>query len=188
LGATPLNLSFFVETTVMSDSPENDMDVLLLWRKSRKWTAAQLSFLPDSVRNTKATNILLEFGYAKSLDEQVLQQAIANDFCYRHQSKLRDNKIQAFLLITKQPQEEELSELGYKSTELPGVYRSQHQLIKNIVLLSINELSNEPHNAFVKNFAIRRQMKQNVSDMLENSGLDFTPLKMGLREKHEFIA
>jgi hypothetical protein len=101
---------------------------------------------------------------------------------------LRDNKIQAFLLITKQPQEEELSELGYKSTELPGVYRSQHQLIKNIVLLSINELSNEPHNAFVKNFAIRRQMKQNVSDMLENSGLDFTPLKMGLREKHEFIA
>lgn len=147
-----------------------------------------MSFLPDGVRNTKATNIQLEFRYAEPFNEDTLQHALADEFFYERQNKLSDKKVQTFLLIADQPQEGKLSELGYESTELPGVYRTQNEIIKNIVLLSISELSNEPHNAFVKNFASRRQMKQNASDMLENSGLDFTPLKIGLYERSEFIA
>jgi len=188
LGVTPLNLSVYVETTVMRDSPENNREVLLLSRKPQEWTAAQLSFLPDSVRNTKATNILLEFRYVEPINKDSIQQAVADDYFYREQYKLPNKKIQTFLLIANQPQDGTLSEFDYESTETPGVYRSQYVLLKHIVLLSLNELSNEPHNAFIKNFATRRQMKQNASDMLENSGLDFTPLKFGLYEKSELIA
>jgi hypothetical protein len=58
-----------------------------------------------------------------------------------------------------------------KNTKVPGIYRSRFQLVRHIILISLNELSNEPYNAFVKCFATHRQEKQKAFDSLEQSGL-----------------
>ncbi|MCK5716494.1 MAG: hypothetical protein KAH77_03315, partial [Thiomargarita sp.] len=58
---SPVNISVNLEAQIMSDSPR--IDILLLKRQSTEWTKEQLDLLPDGIRDTKATDILLEFKY-----------------------------------------------------------------------------------------------------------------------------
>jgi hypothetical protein len=46
------------------------------------------------------------------------------------------------------------------------------------VLLSLNELSNEPHNAFVKCFANHRQEKENAFNVLEKTAYNSLSTKL----------
>jgi hypothetical protein len=165
---SPVDIEVLPESPLMSESPK--VDVLLLKRDSSQWTTAQLAFLPDGVRDTKATDILLEFKYSESLSDDAVQQTLTYDFLHREKSKKRED-VQSFLLSATKPQKSTLKKLGYRSTKIPGVYRSQFRLIRQVVLLSLNELANEPHNAFVKCFASHRQEKEKAFELLEQSGL-----------------
>jgi hypothetical protein len=175
---SPVDIDVFTEPPVMSESPQ--VDILLLRRNAPQWTPAQLALLPDGVRDTTATDILLEFKYTQSLNENAIQQALTYDFLYKENQSKEREEVQSFLLSARQPQKSTLKKLGYKSTNIPGVYRSRFLLIRKIVLLSLNELANEPHNAFIKCFASHRQEKEKAFDLLEQRGL-LKPLPNPLR-------
>ena len=162
---SPVNIHVDTEAKVMRESPR--VDILLLRRDEPEWTAEQLALLPDGIRDTKARNLLLEFKYTESLNDDALIQTLGYDFLYRQHHKLGNEEVQSFLLSAKKPQNSTLKKLGYKSTEHPGVYRSHFRILKKVVLLSLNELSNEPHNAYVKCFASHRQEKEIAFNVLE---------------------
>ena len=49
------------EAPIMSESPQ--IDILLIKRQTTDWTPEQRALLPDGIRDSKATDILLEFKY-----------------------------------------------------------------------------------------------------------------------------
>jgi len=165
---SPVDIQVSTDVSVMSKSPE--VDIILLKRKPGSFPPAQLALLPDGIRDTQVTDILLEFKYTESLNEKAVQQAVGYDFFYKAY-KTDEKQVQSFLLSAIKPQNSTLKKLGYKSTNLSGIYRSKFQLVRQVILISLNELSNQPYNAFVKCFASHRQEKQKAFDLLEQSGL-----------------
>jgi len=155
---SPVGILVYPNLPVMSESPK--ADILLLRRETAQWTAEQLSFLPDGIRNSRANHILLEFKYTESFNAKAVQQALGYDFFYKQHNLLSGTEVQSFLLSAKKPRTETLEKLGYENTELQGVYRSRYEVLNQIVLLSLNELSNQPQNAFIKCFASRLQEKR----------------------------
>ncbi len=170
---SPVNIHVSTEVRVMSESPK--VDILLLRRDEPQWTAAQFALLPDGIRDTKASNILLEFKYTESLNDEAVQQTLGYDFFYRQHTDLSRDQVRSFLLSAKKPQHSTLKKLGYQSTAHPGVYRSQFRLIRHMILLSLNELSNEPHNAFVKCFASHLQEKEKAFNLLDKMDSNLLP-------------
>ncbi len=116
--------------------------------------------MPDGIRDSKASHILIEIKYSESFNEAVATEAIGYDVFYKMKKLATGKKLQTVLLSAKKPEANILSELGYQATEYPGVYRAQYPIIKNVLLLSLNELSNEPHNLWIKCFASRKKVKK----------------------------
>ncbi len=169
---SPVGIKVSTDFNVMSKSPE--VDILLLRRFNQKWTAEQLALLPDGIRDCQASEILLEFKYTESFNEDAIQQAIGYDFLYKRYnvSSKEKEKVQTFLLSAQKPQLKTLTRFGYERTEHEGVYRSSFELVRKIVLLSLNELTNEPHNAFVKCFSSREKEKQKAFNTLKQKGFN----------------
>jgi hypothetical protein len=163
----PVGITVYVDFPVMSQPPQ--ADIVLLRREQPQWTPEQQARLPDGIRHSQATDIIIEFKYTESINEQAFQQALSYDFFYKTAQQLKTQKVQTFLLSAKQPQAERLAKWGYVSTEYKGVYRSQYPLLSQVTLLSLNQLSDEPHNAWVKCFASRLDEKQKAFEQLSHS-------------------
>ncbi len=167
---TPLQIKVLDEFTVTGE-----VDIILIQLlKGEQWTEEQRQYLPDGLRDSRATHLLLEFKYTQSLEEASFRQAIAYDMLYRQLQSNRDlpqEAIQTFIISAKTSQAETLSKFGYQPTEQTGVYISQELFLQNIPLLLLNELSNEQHNAFVKLFASRRRAKLAAMESLRVWGL-----------------
>jgi hypothetical protein len=155
---SPLDIEVQPDVSVMTDPPE--ADILLLRRKTGRWTKAQRAHLPDGIRDSEASHILIEFKYTESFNEAALGQATGYDVFFKRSKKLAASRLQTVLLSAKKPEAKTLTSLGYEATEYPGVYRTQYPIIKNVLLLSLNELSNEPHNLWIKCFASRKKVKK----------------------------
>jgi hypothetical protein len=153
----PVGISVQVGFPILSESPE--IDILLL-RRDAKWTKEQLSRLPDGVRESQAHHIILEFKDTQSINEMDFQQVFGYELLYTHAQKVTYDAVQTFLLSAQQPQPSRLEKWGYVTTKHDGVYQSDYPLLDKITLLSLNELSDEPHNAWVKFFASRMAEKQ----------------------------
>jgi len=166
---SPLKIEVLPDVSVMTDPPE--VDVLLLRRQTAKWTAAQRAFLPDGIRNSKASHILIEFKYTESFNEEALQQALGYDFFYKQAKKLANKELQTVILSAKTPWTETLERLGYSHTPFAGVYRSKTPVFEKVLLLSLNDLSNEPHNAWIKCFASKKKVKQQAIEQLKTLDL-----------------
>ncbi len=164
---SPVDLDVFTEFPLMTESPK--VDVLLVRRKTPQWTEEQLALLPDGIRDTTATDIIIEFKYTESLNDEAIEQTLGYNHWYKQRKNVIQENVKCFLLSSKQPQKSTLKKLGYRNTELKGVYRSQFRLIRKVTLLSLNELANEPHNAYVKCFASHRQEKEKAFEMLEKN-------------------
>jgi hypothetical protein len=163
---TPVGLSVYTELSLMNRPPR--ADILILRRQQAHWTAPQLERLPDGVRDSQASHLLLEFKYTESLSAAALQQALAYDLFYRQTQELTYSDVQTFLLCAKQPLAGHLKEYGYVKTSLPGVYQSQwYSWLPPVMLLSLNELSDAPHNAWVKCFASRLKEKRKAFTVLQ---------------------
>jgi hypothetical protein len=154
---------------VMTEPPE--ADILLLRRNTPYWTAEQRANLPDGIRNSEASHILIEFKYTQSFNEDALSQALGYDFFYKKAKKLPPIDVQTVLLSARKPHSNTLTSLGYQLTEESGVYRTQTPIFRNVLLLSLNELSNEPHNLWIKCFASRLAVKKQALDQLKALGL-----------------
>ena len=64
------------------------LDILLLRRQGRNWTAAQFERLPDGIRQPHESQILCEFKYTESVNHDALVQALAYELLYRIDNRL----------------------------------------------------------------------------------------------------
>jgi hypothetical protein len=173
---TPVGISVYIDSPVMSQSPK--ADILLLQRDLGDWTEAQRQRLPDGIRDSGARHIVIEFKYTESFTLVAVQQSLAYDLFYKQSQNLGDAVVQTFLVCAKQPQAERLAQFGYVSTTQAGVYNHPQELLHKIILLSLNELADTPHNAFFKCFASQRAEKKKAFDQLIGG-----PLNLSLTEQ-----
>ena len=165
---SPFGIDVQPDVSVMTEPPE--ADILLLRRKTSRWTAAQRAHLPDGIRDSKASHILIEFKCTQSFNEEALTQTVGYDYFYKQAKKLSHTEVQTVLLSAKKPHSDTLTFLGYQPTEYPGVYRTQYPLARKVFLLSLNELSNEPHNVWIKCFASRKTTKKQALKIIKELG------------------
>jgi hypothetical protein len=151
----PLDLIVQTEQGVSVDPPK--IDVVIIKKEDKEWTPAQLEVLPDAIRDSTAEHILLEFKYTESFNLRAIRQILGYETFYQEG---KDYIVQSFLVISKTPRKFNLILYGYHSTEQAGVYESSNILLKDIKMLVLNELSNEPHNVYFKLFASRKSVKQ----------------------------
>ncbi len=161
---SPVGVTVSTEVPIMGNPPQ--ADILLLKRAPGPWTELQRSRLPDGIRDSQANVILLEFKYTESLSADALRQTLCYDHFYRQTQQSSDQDLQTVLLLAKQPQAETLAKFGYEKTPQVGVYRYSHWLLNTIPILLLNELPNEPHNAWVKCFASHRAEKRKAFNLL----------------------
>ncbi|MEZ4864115.1 MAG: hypothetical protein R3C14_22565 [Caldilineaceae bacterium] len=147
----------FAEVEVTQNPPK--VDILLLRRTSDRWTPEQLALLPDGIRDCDAGHVLIEFKYTESLTVDALRQAVSYEYFYRTANDLKPEAVKMFVLCAKTPNPERLQNFGYEESHLAGVHVSSHELTGHIPLLALNDLSDAPHNAFVKAFASRPAQK-----------------------------
>jgi hypothetical protein len=164
---SPVGILVQFDFKIMTEPPE--ADILLIRREGPTWTTEQLLRLPDGIRDSSARQILLEFKYTESINEAAFRQTLGYDTFYKRANELTDAEVQTVLMSAKTPRSGTLTEFGYENTKLDGVYRSQNPLLKTIPLISLNELSNEPHNAFVKCFASRKKEKLKAFEQLREA-------------------
>jgi hypothetical protein len=173
---SPVGVTVSTEAPIMSTSPKTD--ILLLKRTPGPWTELQRSRLPDGIRDSQANVILLEFKYTESLDADALRQTLCYDYFYQQTQHLEYPEIQTVLLLAIQPQAETLAKFAYEATAQAGVYRNSQWLLNTIPILSLNELPNEPQNAWVKCFASHRKEKLKAFRLLRQ--LDWRVLTVDL--------
>ena len=167
---TPVGISVQCDVKVMVNPPE--ADILLLRRQTPQWTDEQLERLPDGLRESVASDILLEFKYSESVNEKAFQQAVSYDYFYKSANKFSHKQVQSFLISAKTPHSATLDEFFYQPSQCKGVYFSKLPLFRHVILIVLNELSNEPHNAWIKCFASRRLEKKKAFEVIKTMSLN----------------
>ncbi len=170
---TPSGIVVQTEVAIMGQSPR--ADILLLRRTEPMWTTAQRRFLPDGIRDSNAGHTLIEFKYTESVTASGLLKTAAYDLFYRQSQNLSTDDVQTVLVSAKKPQTKTLSQLGFTPALLKGIYDNENPLAARIQLLSLNELADETHNAFIKMFASRRAAKEHAWALLQAVGIDALP-------------
>lgn len=136
---TPVGIDASTNVAVMSCPPE--ADILLLRRHRHQWTAEQMARLPDGIRNSAASHILVEFKYTESLNDRAMRQAIGYDYFYQEAHELKRHELQTVVVSAKTPRDETLQRFGYDKTVWPGVYRSHIPVLEEALLLVLNDLA-----------------------------------------------
>ncbi len=166
---TPLNITVLSDVRIMTDPPK--IDVLLIRRETPQWTDEQLMRLPDGIRDTLADHILIEFKFTEPVNRNALNQALAYDtFFRRTQKSLNPEQIQTFVLSSKTPLKAARGMFGYTENIKSGIYHSANIMLERLPLIAINELSDAPHNDFVKCFASRNNKRQQAFKRIIQSG------------------
>ena len=156
----PLNITVIPDAPIMTDSPK--ADVLLIRRETPQWTDMQLMSLPDGIRDSQADHILIEFKFTESVNQKVLNQALAYDTFFKRTQSLKDKQIQTVILSSKTPAEATLKKFGYTKAVKPGVYHSNAIMLEDLHIIVINDLSDADYNDFVKCFASRKNIRWNA--------------------------
>ncbi|MGE0086095.1 MAG: hypothetical protein AB7S75_16940 [Desulfococcaceae bacterium] len=165
----PLGITVYTEFSVMAAAPR--ADILLIRKKHMEWTPEQLRFLPDGIRDSNAEHILIEFKYTESVTKKAFRQILGYETFYTDSHNLADREVQSFVISSKTPGETVLKDMGYFPSEKTGVYRHDFWMLEKIPLICLNELTDEPHNAFVKCFASQRKEKIAAVSALRRLGL-----------------
>ena len=155
----------FSEVEVGSNPPK--VDILLLRRESASWTPEQLEMLPDGIRETNAKHVLIEFKYTESLTRDAILQALGYEYFYRTANGLKPSEVKMFILCAITPQAARLKEFGYRPSSVAGVIVNDYAITKHITLVLLNNLADEPYNAFVKTFASRKAQKESAFSQLK---------------------
>lgn len=166
---TPVGIEVFTEFQVMADRPR--ADILLLRKKTSEWTPEQLARLPDGVRDVVADHVIIEFKCTESVELPAFRQAVGYDYFYKSSKRLTDRQARTFLVSSKTVRRKTLDKFSYFPTDKPGVLRSQNPMLEAIPLLILNNLSNKPHNAFIKCFASRIREKDAAFGTLQEQNV-----------------
>ncbi|MEZ4528126.1 MAG: hypothetical protein R2941_19625 [Desulfobacterales bacterium] len=166
----PLGITVYTEFSVMAAAPR--ADILLIRKKHREWTEAQLRFLPDGIRDSRAEHILIEFKYTESVTRKTFRQILGYETFYIQSHNLTESDVQSFVITAKTPDEAVLKDIGYFPSGKKGVHRHDFWMLEKIPLICLNELTDEPHNAFVKCFASRKKEKMAAFGTLRRMGFE----------------
>ncbi len=167
---TPLNIEVYSGIPVMTHPPE--ADIVIIRRKGERWTPEQRAVLPDGVRDVASPYIIIEFKYSQSVNERAFRQTLNYDSLYKSSQDLNHEEVQTFLVSSKSPLKKVLAEAGYSATGKRGVYKTDAYILNSIILMDLNKLSDEPHNAFIKCFASHKKQKTAAFKTLTSMGLD----------------
>lgn len=157
------------EFPVASQSPT--VDIVLLRNHHVHWTEEQRTRLPDGIRDSQASHILLEFKYTESLNFNAFRQIINYDTIYPNTQDLDKGEFQSFLVSSKTPNANTLKKFGFVTTEIAGIYRSTQAIFGSILVMSLNELSGAPHNSPIKCFASRKREPKQAFTQIEQGKL-----------------
>ena len=145
-------------------------DVLLIRRSGKEWSEELRRYLADGLRDCLAMYIILDLKYTESINADAFFQIGYYASRYRKSQKLKQAQVQPFLLSARKPQKSRLKRWGYEAAQ-PGVYYSRSSLHDLIPIISLNELSREPHNALFKCFAYDPEEKKYGLEQLRKMGL-----------------
>jgi len=136
------------------------LDVLIIRRTETTWSKSQLEFLPDGVRQTRCSHVILELKYTESLTHLSIFQTIGYLGSYAKLKSLKINNVCAFIVSSKTPQKKFLKRIGFESTDIKGVYlRPKDQLLSPIKIISLNDLSDESCNLLIKLFSSKKNQR-----------------------------
>ncbi len=167
---TPLNLTVHTSFDVMTASPE--ADILILRNETAQWTPQQRACLPDGIRDVDVPQVLIEFKFTESLTKQHLMKIQGYEAFYRQSQTLKTGQLQSFILSARTPNPAFRQQYGYEETEQAGVHRSHNPLLREIPLITLNDLADTPYNAFVKCFASRPTERRKAFAQLDELTLN----------------
>ncbi|TGN99762.1 hypothetical protein PN36_33645, partial [Candidatus Thiomargarita nelsonii] len=159
-------ISVFTDVKVVKKLPE--ADVILLRLDSENWTQKQLERLPDGIRDSATKYILIEFKATESINKNTFIQA--SWYEYARSQKINDDEIQTFVMCAKQPQKVNREQYGYTIRVQPGIYQSTIIAYNHITLISLNELPNELHNAWITCLASKKLKRLKSFQLLKEQG------------------
>lgn len=154
---TPLGLDVQTEMFVMTDPPR--ADVVIIRKPVKEWTKEQLMFLPDGIRDSRAGHVIIEFKHTESLDKDTFCKVLGYRVFYKQHYKLKDHEVQSFLVSSKTPAKKTLSRYGYTLTSHDGIFESHQEFSDLITVVSLNDLADAQHNAFVGLFGSKKKAK-----------------------------
>ena len=135
---TPLGLEIVLEGLALSEPPR--VDIVILRRHTPEWTPEQFALLPDGIRQSHASHVLIEHKQTESINLKVFKQALIYDELYPQGHGLKQNEVQTFILSARTPDPAKLQECGFVLSELAGVYRSDNIYAARLTLISLNDL------------------------------------------------
>jgi len=92
------------------------------------------------------------------------------EYSYKHSQEIADDEIQTFVMCAKQPQQDNREQYGYTIRVQAGVYKSTNIAYEHITLISLNELPNQLHNAWVTCLASRKLKRRKSFELLKERG------------------
>ena len=181
---TPVNVTVKTGVRIMAESPE--ADVLLIRRNQPEWTEEQRNLLPDGIRDTEADHVLIEFKYSESVNRDALFQALTYRYLYLKIQKLRPEQLHTVIFSSKTPSKQFRMDFGYQESDRPGVLHSNNVMLDVLHILVLNDISDAPHNLFIKCFASRQKEKERSFKKLLESNLkqlsaSLSQIFMGMR-------
>ena len=99
---------------------------------------------------------------------------------YRKQQNMKESQVDSFLLCSQSPRADTLRNFGYTLTQHEGVYRNDHPILTDTLIISLNDLSNEAHNIPLKVFASKMREKQRAFKAIDNNVLKGMSLELEL--------
>ncbi|MDM8517148.1 hypothetical protein QUF76_13185 [Desulfobacterales bacterium HSG16] len=170
---TPLGLEVQTSHPVMIDPPE--ADVVIIRKKGMAWTPEQLEVLPDGVRDSKASHVIIEFKNTESITEESLFVIGGYRVFYKKHRKLKEHDVQAFIASSKTPSRKTLEKHGYRQSDKAGIYNSPNSMVNLLPLISLNDLADEPYNDLYRLFGSKKKEKSRALKRLIKTGITRLP-------------
>ena len=154
----PLGVDVGKELPVVEESPR--LDMRLLRKGPETWDFLQRKWLPDGIRDCHARHIVIELKYKETINTNALIQTLMYDYLYVRKLKLKPEEYQTFLVSCTTPRASRLELMGYRETEVSGVYTCSRDPYNRIIFIDVNGLEDTSYNAPLKMFASKRQEKE----------------------------
>jgi len=155
------------------------LDVLIIRRSGKQWSKAQLEYLPDGIRQSHCEHVILELKYTESINRIAIYHTLGYLSSYVKLKSLKVDNVCAFIVSSKTPRKTFLKQIGFQKTDIKGIYsRPKDYLLSPIQLISLNDLSNEPYNLWIKLFSSKQS--QRLSVLRNLVALDLRRINQGL--------
>ena len=141
---------------------EYDSDFVLLRCDDPTWTREQNNRLPNFLRNTSNKHLVLQVSTEDPILDELeddVRLALGTAYFYTESYNTTMQDTHAYLLCTQPPTASTLSQLQYKPCAMSGVYKSDIPIARYATIVSLNEISATPENAFLKTFASSQAQK-----------------------------